>query len=149
MHNKVMIAVILSALSLAACYTSQGQEFAAHGGQSNVVGGEERTQGNSVRVDALDKVELTRGGRQTLKVSIQREGGYQGEIKFSLQPPREAKGITFAPADWQIGVDETEKSVTAQADGAASVGTFTWTLVVRPRDGKPITENVTVTVRAR
>jgi hypothetical protein len=103
---------------------------------------------NSFRVNAPDRVELKQGGSQTIEVSITRGAGFNSEVKFSLRSPgpREAMTITFTPADWQLNSNDNSQTVTARAAPNAPTGSFTWKLIVRPRVGKEVTQNVTVVV---
>ncbi len=100
----------------------------------------------SFRLDELERVELKQGGSKAFEVSIDRGADFKSEVKFSLQPPRGTKGITFTPADWQLNSGESRATVTAKAAPDASVGTFSWTLIVRPRVGKEFTRTLTVVV---
>lgn len=103
----------------------------------------------SFRVGDPGRVELAQGGSRSFEVPIVREGGFASEVKFSLRPPAGVRGVTFSPADWQLGSNESSKTVTARAEPNSSVGSFTWTLVVRPRVGKEQTRTLTVVVGPR
>jgi len=100
----------------------------------------------SFRVGDLGRVDLTQGGSRSFEVPIVREGGFASEVKFSLRPPVGVKGVTFSPADWQLGSNESSTTVTARAEPNSSVGSFTWTLIVRPRVGKEQTRTLIVVV---
>jgi hypothetical protein len=111
--------------------------------------GETGAQDNSFRLGDLERVELKQGGAKEFKVSIHRGAGFRSEVKFSLRPPttpQGIKGITFTPADWMLNADESSGTVTAKAEPDATVGTFSWTLIVRPRVGKEVTHTLTVVV---
>lgn len=109
-------------------------------------GGEVVAKDTSFRLGDIERIELNQGGTRAFRVSIHRGADFRSEVKFSLQPPREAKGITFTPADWQLNSNESGMAVTARAAPDASVGTFSWTLIVRPRVGKEFTRALTVVV---
>jgi hypothetical protein len=98
------------------------------------------------RVNDVGRVDLAPGGSRTVEVAVVREGGFASEIKFSLRPPPGVKGVTFGPADWQLDGRQTSQTVTARAEPGATVGTFTWTLIARPRVGPEQTRTFTVVV---
>ena len=111
--------------------------------------GETGAKDNSFHLRELERIELTQGGTKAFEVPINRGAGFKSEVKFSLRPPREAKGITFTPADWMLNSNENSMTVTARAAPDASVGTFSWALIVRPRVGQEFTRTLTVVVGPR
>jgi hypothetical protein len=111
-------------------------------------GGQAGPAGDSFRLLHPDRVELARGGAKPFEVAIDRGAAFRSEVKFSLWPPtrREARTITFAPADWMFSATDTRRTVTARAAADATPGTYTWTLIVRPRVGAEVTRTLTVVV---
>jgi hypothetical protein len=103
---------------------------------------------NTFRVSAPDRVELKPGGSKTIEVAVIRSAGFEDKMLFSLTPPgpREAKTITFTPADWDLDSNRSSQTVTARAAKDAPTGTFTWKLTFLPWKGKEVTQIMTVVV---
>lgn len=100
-----------------------------------------------IRVSAAEAIMLTRGGKTTLPVTLQRRFGFADGVELRLKIPDGAKGLTAATVTVPKDAGEAVLSLEAAADAAPGHHPCTLESVCRWNDEELVTrQNLTVDV---